>query len=510
MQPLCVPEYQTEYPKCITDALGKIFQEYNNAFTPLIKKNREWETDYQYCLDRNGNPINRWVQIDMTGLPEEFLKKAYKGEFTQEALQETLRGRIFEIENSIAYYQLLQTIFEKDEEGRFRKCFRESLDVLRNKHGKNIALLTVTNSKHNDLREAEFGKTGDEILTNSEVKKISGFDAFMGPEEFKKHVEENGGNSKYLLFVRSSIPVDRLKNPKVPLEETLLSDPEMRRVIKANTITINIDDPNMPSSQKINDTKEYMQSVGMGFHIEKEEDILSETTVRYLQSGGSFQDIFFLKTVDKMGEKKFLKELFLPENEFFSEFIKYLSSQGVDPQRAIDHEDLLPSIQKIRLSILQRYAKSLGKKNAEEIYQQDTILSPEFIAYLNQQKVHPEDIISGKVRLRLKPMKESYGCYGHDSGNLANGKFRKAYRKNLEERGRYILQIEMPQAQIHNISNNTTYIFIDRNFMTIDDNGDPIFMNGYRSLIPVDHQEAKNGRIHGNGDTVWAEIFPEE
>src|SRR3989344_7950638 len=70
------PKYLTQYPQVVTSALADLYAEYNNAFDPLVGKNREWVTDYQHAIGPDGIPNNCLVQIDMVGLPDSYLKTA--------------------------------------------------------------------------------------------------------------------------------------------------------------------------------------------------------------------------------------------------------------------------------------------------------------------------------------------------------------------------------------------------------------------------------------------------
>lgn len=268
-----LPEYKTQYPEVVTNALGNLYQEYNKAFSPLVAANKEWETDYQYAITPDGTPINGWVQIDMVGLPDGFLQAAES--MPEEEVQEVLRGRIFEIENSLAMYGLLERVYSNGEQPtNFDQQFRASLDELRERAGKPVALLAVTEQKYDAMRTSEFGKTPDEPLTDEEVKELSGFDKFFSPEEFQKHLEENGGDSAYVLYARTSDPLDKLKKPGTPVSVPLLENPETRRVIKANAITFNVDNPTWAPGdpRRINDTKRYLSTMKMAHPVFSTED----------------------------------------------------------------------------------------------------------------------------------------------------------------------------------------------------------------------------------------------
>jgi hypothetical protein len=340
----------------------------------------------------------------MVGLPEAFLQEISC--VPEEVVRETLRKRVFEIENSLAVYSILENLFSRNgRDSFFRTHFRAVLDTLRERFGKPIALLAVTEPKQNAMLASEFSKRADEPLTDAEVKSLSGFDTFFGPERFRRYLVSNGSRCEYLLYIRSSDPVDKLKKPELTVDHPLLGDSEIRRVIKAHALTLNVDAPGMEFSKRINDTKEYMVSMGMAFPIENEESILS------------------------------------------SEFNKYLLRQGIDS----------------------------------------------------------EAVAEKKAALRFKPVKGTYGCYGHLSGILADGKLHREIMRSIRKRGAYLVQPEMAVPTITNRTDRTVFVYIDRNFFGMV-NGHPQFLGGVRNLMPLDSIEAREGRIHGNQSAVYAEI----
>lgn len=396
-----LPEYTVPYPETVTKALSEIYAEYNLAFDPLIKANREWDTDYQHGMHGpNRTPSNHFVQIDMIGLPEDYLKTAANLDI--DSVREDLKGRIFEIENSLAMYQLLIKIFaQNDQDSRFGSKFRRGLDIVREINNRPIALLAVTDQKYQAMKESEFGKADNETLSNEEIREMSGFDTFFGPADFINHLSQNGGESDYLLYVRSSDPVSKLRKPNTEVENPLLSDETLREVIKKYAVTFNIDNPEWPTgdNRRINDTKEYLITMGMAFPISADTDLDTE------------------------------------------EFRKYLILRGYDLEGA---------------------------------------------------------------GLRAKPMQSSYGCYGHLRS--IEKKFRQELRREIRQRGPYVIQPEMQTPVILNETDGRTYTYIDRNFFSSDGKNFE-FMGGFRSLMPMDSIEAQKGRVHGNGSTVWAEIY---
>jgi hypothetical protein len=398
-----LPDYITRYPEVVIQALGRLYAEYNAAFGPLVAQNREWETDYQPCFVEDA-PVNWFVQIDMVGLPQPFLEEV--ADLPEAVVRELLRRRIFEIENSLAVYQLLERFFSRSGEDSFYKVrFRAALDGLRRRFGRPIALLAVTDQKYAAMRASEFGMLDGELLPDAEVSQLSGFDTFFGPDEFRRDLAASGGRCEHLLYIRSSDPLDRLKRPDLVVDQPLLGDPEIRRVIKSRALTFNVDAPEMGYERRINDTKGYMPHMGMAFPITSEDDLLS----------GAFE--------------------------------VYLWSQGINP----------------------------------------------------------EAVLSGKRAIRCKPAKGTYGCYGHLSGVLTDGRLRRELRRNLRLRGDYVVQPEMPASVITDGTDGTAYTYIDRNFFSMVD-GRPMFLGGIRNLMPIDTSEVRKGRIHGNASAVYAEI----
>ena len=423
-------EYKVMYSKKIIQALSDLYLEYNTAFTPLVHASKEWKEDYMFC-DNSDVYINYFVQIDMLGLTEDFLNSIEA--LSVYEIKNALKGKIFEIENSLAMYQSMEENFRGNNVASFfRINFRNSLDEIRNKHGKKIALLAVTDQKYVSMKQIEFGKQCDEILNDDEVLALSGFDKFFSPGEFIKHLEENNGESNFLIYVRSSDPIDKLKNPDVIVDHPLLSNDDIRRVIKKYSITLNIDNPEWDknSHRRINDTKEYLLQMGMGFQCSTLEDIFTSDFLAYLQNGKAYIDY--------------------QSSRFTEKFKKYLCLQGL---------------------------------NISEIE-------------------------SGEVMLRFKPMKGTFGCYGHLRGTLSDKRIRKDLKNNLLKRGSYIIQPEMQSPIIVNSENqDEEYMYIDRMYFSFV-NGKVTCLGGERTMMPITSTDAAKNRGHGSSTTVYAEILP--
>jgi hypothetical protein len=423
-------DYRVFYPSTVVEALANLFKEYNAQFQSLADANSETDQSYRYNYQQ-GSTINHFVQIDMMGLPEPFL--AHATDASVDAVEAVLRSRVFEIENSIAAYHLLGNIFntETDTVSLFDHEFRKRLAELRDQYKKPIALLAVTQEKYDSMLSFEFGKNPGEELTNEEVMMKTGFDVFMGPKEFLDHLEQNQGESGYLLYVRASAPTERLKDPRIRVDNPLLSDARVRQVIQENSLTFNIDDPEGCFDRKINDTKAYLVPMQMAYKIDSFADLLHP------------------------------------------DFIEYMNT----------------------------------KRATWEGYQGSTRLAPGFAHYLESRGVSISDVEDGTVMLRAKPEKEAYGCYGHARGSISNRKFKGEVRKGIERRGSYVVQPEMEMPSIKNTFDDTQFTYVDRNFFAMTDRG-PVFMGGFRAMMSVDSREAKNGRIHGSPETIWAEILP--
>lgn len=413
---------QIRYPMVVKQALGELFREYNRAFNALIEANREWDTDYQYCWDSAGQPLNRWVQIDMSGLTPEMLDELQDKPL--HVVVEALRGLIYEIENSLACYVLLRKMFSNS---RFEDRFDGSLEALRERYGKRIALLAVTEGKRDAMLPSEFGLAPGMCADDAQVREHTGFDCFYGPDEFRALVERCGPDNLPLLYVRSSDPPAKLRKPGLQVEHPLLRDPAMRRIIRANAITFNIDDPDAPQGNWINDTKGYMPIMGIGYQVRSVEDIVSADLREHFQKG-----------------------------------------------------------------------KTLAEFDGEAF-------TPGMADFLVRRGVDAEAVSRGNVKLHFKPMLATFGCYGHVSGFIADKKFREGIKRETRQRGLGIVQQSVPPAVAYD-QTGKPIVFIDRNFMTVDENGRLKFLAGYRTALPADSHEVQRDRVHGNENTRWSLI----
>jgi hypothetical protein len=59
---------------------------------------------------------------------------------------------------------------------------------------------------------------------------------------------------------------------------------------------------------------------------------------------------------------------------------------------------------------------------------------------------------------------------------------------------------------LFNPSDEQTYTYIDRNFLVYSAGGIR-FLGGMRTLMPVDAEEAKQGRIHGSHESIYQQVY---
>jgi hypothetical protein len=399
-------DYIVEYPENVKVALGEIVEEYNKVFDQIVPLNMEWPEDYQFARLSNYY-FNFAVQIDMKGLEDEFMEWSKNASIDE--VKENLRRKICEIENSIAMYQMLARLFDPSGKSHFGKGWREALEEIRMKTNKRIVLLAVTEEKYLAMLASEFGGN----VGKKEIYELSGFDDFWGPEEFLKNKERED----VIYFVRSSQPPSWQRDPRTQVEHPLLSSSQLRRIIKAKSITFNIDNPvwydlnDLHYYPKIiNDTKEYLVRMGLGFLVNSYEDLVKE--------------------------KK------LTEN---------------------------------------------------------------FEKFLLRNKIDPEEVRGGEKLIRVKPLKLCYGGYGHLRYRVLDKEFRQKLKRELSLRGPYICQVEMEMPKLKD-DEGREYAYIDRIFYAYL-NENPVFIGGFRNLMPIDTLEFKKGRIHGNAEAVWAQII---
>jgi len=265
---------ETVYPPNVIETLNQLVEEHARVFSQFIPANTENNNlAYRHCPIIAGKFVEPFFQVDIAGLSQDVLGNTNTE--SAENLMEILRGRIFEFEPSIAMYGLIETFGGA---GTLGIKFREHLNVLRKIHNRPVVLLAPTFEKFEAMREEEFGKTANEPLTTGEVNTVSGFDGLWGPNEFLNHLKENGNSCKCLLYVRPSDPISKLIDPKQKVPNPLLDDPSIRRVIRNNAITLNIDNPDWPINdpRRIKDSKAALPLMDMGFEVNSINDLISD------------------------------------------------------------------------------------------------------------------------------------------------------------------------------------------------------------------------------------------
>lgn len=292
------PNCEVRFPPEVIKTLGERVEEHARVFSKFVPENTEGnQLAYQHCVRTvDGCVTEPFFQVDIAGLSHDFLAGA--STVDQEEVARILRGRIFEFESSIAMYGLIETLGGG---GLLGTKFREHLDLIRAKHDKPIVLLAPTKEKLKAMRETEFGKVGTQVLTSKEVNEISGFDALWGPDEFREHLEQHGGECKSLLYVRPSDPIFKLKDPEQKVASPLLGHSNLRGIIRENAITLNIDNPFWPTgdTRRIKDSKAALPLIGMGFRVdtvndviannEPEEIVVTNTFSEFMNSSGLSQ-----------------------------------------------------------------------------------------------------------------------------------------------------------------------------------------------------------------------------
>lgn len=111
-------------------------------------------------------------------------------------------------------------------------------------------------------------------------------------------------------------------------------------------------------------------------------------------------------------------------------------------------------------------------------------------------------------RLRLKPRDGVFGCYGHHTMNisdLAGGKRRRKLNKDLNQRGEYVVQPELPSTQIS--SNGETLNAIHRNFVGYNmQNHQYEAIEGVLAMMPA-NPKARITTVHGSSSSSYSPVI---
>jgi len=395
---LTFPEYEVNYPDRVTEQVLALAGEYNRHFSKLVEEAKNAETDYMHCYSPEADCyVNYFFQIDMRALPQKFLDTL--ATYDEATINQVLRRTVFEYEDSLAMNQLLrQCIPLADGTSVFAQGYDRIMDGIRRTYNMPIALLATTDEKVASIKAMELGIDPAQVASDELVRNLLGYDTLMGPNDLLQHLEANNGNSEYLLYVRSSFPVENLKKPDAEVPKTILDDEKIKHIIKKYSITLNLD--------ALRDTKRAMLDMGQGICINR------------------------------------------------SNYDEVIASNAI--------EDLL----------------------------MDSGIA-----------------MSDETVLRLKPMDGVFGCYGHYSlpiKHIRGGKRKNKLRKEMQKRGDYLLQVELPIYTLADIDNqNQHYHAIHRNFVGYNpETAQYEAVYGMMNMM----SGAYDGKVHGGRTAHFAGI----
>lgn len=269
------PECITTLTSTVIDAIGQLVAENAQVSQLFVSRNTEGDPlAYQHCVMPNGVISEPFFQVDMVATEENLITASEQ--LDTSTVAEHLRCTIFEFEPSLAMYELIGTFGSG---GMLGENLRQHLDLLRWRHGKPIAILAPTQEKFAAVLATEFGLPLDHGLSPAElaehVQAVSGFDTVLGPEDFMQHMIDTDGHCHFLLFVRPSDPIAKLRDPHVALEHPLLGHDLLRKIIRRNAITLNIDNPEWSATdpRRIKDSKAALPLMNMGLRVRSQDDV---------------------------------------------------------------------------------------------------------------------------------------------------------------------------------------------------------------------------------------------
>ena len=117
--------------------------------------------------------------------------------------------------------------------------------------------------------------------------------------------------------------------------------------------------------------------------------------------------------------------------------------------------------------------------------------------------------ISEELKVRVKPLDETFGCYGHHSmqiDQLSSGKKARSLKKDLKNRGEYILQPEIPSNQIID-ENGDVFNTIHRNFVGYNATEHMyVPIEGVFTMMPA-NPKARITTVHGSHKTMYSPVI---
>ncbi len=429
-----------------------ILNEYTDSFDRIVRVKQGKDCYQPACF--NGKFVNFGFQIDMRALPPDFLEEAKK--ISPSELAQNLKKVIYEIENSLCMYGLMRGVFGNFKEYSSKTFlginFDAALKLWKNYHGKKLVLGAVTPEKFESMLVWEFGiypkKLG--MLSPEELRKrvqlLSGFDDFYGPEQIEQADLED-----IVLYIRASYPISWQKQP-YHLEIPLLQNPEKLAAIRNQTITFNVDNPEevnfLLTLQNQNSEIVFDKINGFGF-------VVNEAEQRHLEN---------LRLLPRV-----IKNVFYPT--IINDTKEGLVMTGL----------------------------AFPVTRCEDI----NLNNPLFREFLESKGWNPAN---PDMRIRIKPAWLHYGGYGHRRGRHDEQEFRRRLKKSLQARGPYVVQPEIPPF-VFEVA-GIEYAGNDQMFFLYDPfAGEYRFAGGQRISLPLTSDEVQRGRIHGNKQTVKAEII---
>lgn len=570
-----------EYPESVLSSITRSINRYARAYNRLVQREREVSgQDMAYAAgnDPDGNFVNWGLQIDMAALPKAFLDIA--DQLPEDVLDQVLMERVFEFENSLARYNFMRMIF-MDENGNseMMAAFDGSLESIREYTGKKIAVATLTEKKYNAIRAEEMMLQPGELASEELTRERIGFDQVMSPSDLEAHLKKiqeckivldlarfDGDISAIeeaerklaeaddtIFYVRSSLPVSKLINPNAELDlPDIYQQEKLLRLLRERSLTPNVD---LPGSEALplNDTKEYMEELGMAVIVRGLDDLFSEELLTIAETNLLDRKIERVKNLlgavksgkpnpalEKAGysldelQGKFpnaanLLSLFkaITRRDIGTSF-KDAMNYFLDRTDVTDESERLAIIRQID-DLLDLVTKTESISIADSIAQVIEGLEQEDLASIFTDKLRNYLASKGQnvddpnsLNLRLKPMVLSYGAYGHIRGSITSPKVLRELLTSLQERGIYVLQNEVPALRILDygpvlrgeldenespILSPIEYGRIDRLFFLYNPyTGEYEFASGFANHLKMTNSEAKKNTIHGQKDAVYTKI----
>lgn len=446
--PLALRGYQICYTKSLVEAYKIACEVYDQQFMQLVERHKTWKTDYQYA------PSTLAFQVDGPAYTADFLESAKL--IDPLLLAGFILKRVFEFEPNIAAYGLNNRLWP---DGTTNKTWHTTLEIVRQRTEKKIAVLAGSEQKLEEMVLYEMGIKRGQPIIEDEVRAMTGFDAFLGPNDVQSLYEQYQGNDcPYLFFGRTSMPKSWLVNPASHIDVGPLAQPEILRYVRAYALTHNFDDLtlSLEDPKVITDTKEAMGMTGSAYSVTNPRDIYSE------------------------------------------KFLHFLAEKGISMDLVVFPDELTPKKR-------EKLGSNLGKYLFD--FPVTDVLAKRFVAHLYSRGINPVTIANGSRKLRAKPSKLHYGIYGHLTGGVNRSSFLRELMEQIKSRGTYVIQPEFENLHIVDRANpGESYVAIDRVFFVRGADGTLQPMESCRSLMPAHSAEGKRNNVHEGSSTRCARI----